>query len=217
MQILLCAATQLELQPTIDHIHQNGLAGKVDVLVTGVGLLAATYALTKKVLTARPALIIQAGVAGALNEQLPLGSLVYVGTEAVGDEGVYENGTFHSLFSLGLAAPNAHPWHQGRLPNPHLAQLAPAGTKIAAGVTVNEISTDQEQVIYYRDRLGADIESLEGAALHYVALKEAVPFLQVRSISNYIGERDKSKWVLREAIANLNTELQTILDKSFHL
>lgn len=217
MQILLCAATQLELQPTIDHIHQNGLAGKVDVLVTGVGLLAATYALTKKVLTAHPSLIIQAGVAGALDEQLPLGSLVYVGSETVGDEGVKENGNFHSLFSLNLAAPNAHPWHSGRLPNPHLKSLVPAGTKIAAGVTVNEISTDQEQIIYYRDRLGAAIETLEGAALHYIGLLEAIPFLQVRSISNYIGERDKSKWALHEAIKQLNTEVQRILDKSYQL
>jgi futalosine hydrolase len=56
---------------------------------------------------------------------------------------------------------------------------------------------------------------MEGAALHYVALCEKIPFLQLRAVSNYVGERDKNKWALREAIANLNMELQRILIKLF--
>jgi futalosine hydrolase len=35
---------------------------------------------------------------------------------------------------------------------------------------------------------------MEGAALHYTCLMEKIPFMQLRSISNYIAERDKSKW-----------------------
>ena len=56
---------------------------------------------------------------------------------------------------------------------------------------------------------------MEGAALHYVCLSEKIPFLQLRSVSNYVGERDKNKWAVREAIANLNIELQKILIKFF--
>ena len=48
---------------------------------------------------------------------------------------------------------------------------------------------------------------MEGAALHYVCLQQSVPFLQIRSISNEVGERDKSKWRMKEAVENLNTEL----------
>ena len=64
---------------------------------------------------------------------------------------------------------------------------------------------------YYRNTLGAQIEYMEGAALHYVCLQEKIPFLQIRSLSNFAGERDKSKWVLKESIAHLNLHLQQLL------
>ena len=34
-----------------------------------------------------------------------------------------------------------------------------------------------------------------------------IPFLQMRSISNKVGERDKNKWKIKEAVENLNIEL----------
>jgi futalosine hydrolase len=52
---------------------------------------------------------------------------------------------------------------------------------------------------------------MEGAALHYVCLQQEINFLQLRSISNIVGERDKQKWEMKEAIANLNMELKKIL------
>jgi futalosine hydrolase len=54
---------------------------------------------------------------------------------------------------------------------------------------------------------------MEGAALHYVALMEKIPFLQLRSLSNFVGERDKNKWLMKEAIINLNLELQSLILK----
>lgn len=54
---------------------------------------------------------------------------------------------------------------------------------------------------------------MEGAALHYVCLIEKIPFMQIRSLSNFVGERDKSKWRMKEAITNLNKELETLLTK----
>ena len=57
----------------------------------------------------------------------------------------------------------------------------------------------------------AVIESMEGAALHYVALMERVPFLQIRAVSNYAGERDKRKWNFGDSIGNLNRELVRIV------
>ena len=47
---------------------------------------------------------------------------------------------------------------------------------------------------------------MEGAAFHYVCLQENIPFVQLRAISNFVGERDKSKWLMKEAIENLNRE-----------
>ncbi|HEY1113139.1 MAG TPA: futalosine hydrolase [Chitinophagaceae bacterium] len=213
MRILLCAATELELRPTLAYLEEKNLHQEVEVLITGVGLVASTYSLAKRLAKNHPGLVIQTGVAGALNEELILGQVVVVGSEIIGDEGVAESGTFHSLFALKLADAGKSPYRNGKLLNNHLPKWAPAGLPVVHGVSVNQISTNGEQIDYYRDHLGADIETMEGAALHYVAGAEGVPFLQLRAISNYVGERNKSKWVLREAIEHVNRETQNILTK----
>ena len=101
MHLLLCSATELEIQPTIDFIRDNRVSG-IEVLITGVGLTAATYGLTRAVITKRPRFILQAGLAGCIDRNLPLTKMVLVGTETLGDLGVEESGNFRSIFDLGL-------------------------------------------------------------------------------------------------------------------
>lgn len=217
MKLLICAATELEIEPTIKFIEQNKeLAKKVAVLITGVGLTAATYQLTKKVLEDKPQFILQAGICGSLDEDLVLGDVVVVEKESIGDLGVIENEKFSSLFNLGFVQLNDAPWTEGKLCNDPLI-LRKTGLKIVDGVTINEITTNNERIKLYKDQLKANIETMEGAALHYVCLSEKLPFMQLRSVSNYVGERDKSKWMLREAIIQLNLELQRQLVKLFNL
>jgi futalosine hydrolase len=211
MRIILCAATEMEIAPTLQalSLKENRT---VDLLITGVGLMACTYALTKEVAADRPDLIIQAGVAGSLLKDQPLAQVVVVRSECIGDLGVKENGRFHSLFDLKLLNQNTVPWQMERLINQN-SLLAATGLPVADGITVNEISTEEPIIQYYRDQLQVQVESMEGAALHYIGLLEKIPFLQIRSLSNFIGERNKAKWKMKEAIAALNRELQRILMK----
>ncbi|MFL5808576.1 MAG: futalosine hydrolase [Flavisolibacter sp.] len=210
MHLLLCAATPFEIQPITDFIKRESLAN-VEVLITGIGLMAATYSITEAVLRKRPQFILQAGVAGSLDESLPLTKIVLVENEIAGDVGVVQQGRFHSIFDLGLLGKNDSPWKEGKLSN-NVTALKEVGLTIVDGVTVNEISTDEDRINYYR-KLGARIESMEGAALHYVALQEKIPFLQIRSLSNFAGERDKGKWMMKEAINSLNIEMERVLTK----
>lgn len=211
MQLLLCASTELEIRPAIEFIQKENVQN-VDILVTGVGMMAATYSLTKFILNKRPDFVLQAGVGGCLDENLPLTKIVLVENETIGDLGVQENQTFKTLFDLSLLEKNFFPWKDGKLPN-NIDSLKATGLKIVDGVTVNEISTNTERIAYYKNQLKASVESMEGAALHYVALRERIRFLQMRSLSNFVGERDKTKWVIDIAIANLNAELVRILVK----
>jgi len=210
MPLLLCAATPFEIKPVTEWLHREKIDG-VDVLLTGVGLTAATYALTEAVLTKKPYFILQAGIAGGFDTARPLGSVVSVRSEIIGDLGVKEGGRFRSLFDLNLLGTDEAPWTGGRLPADD-AILAKAGLPAVDGVSVNEISTDAERIADWQGR-GIGVESMEGAALHYVALRQNIPFLQIRSLSNFAGERDKSKWVIGAAIARLNEELQPLLLK----
>lgn len=207
MKILLCAATEMEIAPTLANLPANH---DIEIVVTGIGIACTAYTITKAVALNRPALLVQAGVAGSLDEGLSLASVVAVSSDCIGDIGVRQDGKFQSLFDLQLPGVNVSPWVSGSLPN-HTPLVQNTGLHAVKGVTVNEITTSAERIDYYRHKLGASLESMEGAAMHYVALQEKLPFLQLRSISNFIGERDKTKWQLRPAIINLNRELQRIL------
>lgn len=211
MPILLCAATAFEIQPTIDWLQQRP-DHPVEILFTGVGLVPATYALTKAVAAKPWSLVLQAGIAGALDSSLAFGDVVQVKSEAIGDAGVMEHGAFRSLFELQLAGPDEKPWQQQQLINPHVELFDPALPTVNS-VSINEITTQAERIRYYAKSLGATIESMEGAALHYVCLMEHAPFLQLRSVSNMVGERDKAKWKIGEAIHNLNQQLQNFLSR----
>jgi futalosine hydrolase len=209
MHLLLCAATEFEIKPSL--LFLKDLSVEVDVLVTGVGLTAASYSLTKSILSKKPGFILQAGIAGCLDDCHQLSDVVLIKNEVIGDLGVEEKGKFHSLFDLGLLQKDDFPWKNGKLENEN-ALLNETGLAIVDGITVNEISTDPHRVSFYKNA-GAVVESMEGAALHYIGLMENIPFLQVRALSNYVGERDKTKWEMQKAIANLNLEVQKILLK----
>jgi futalosine hydrolase len=215
MICLLVAATVTEISPFLEYyrdtknqLHNNL---QVDVLITGVGLVASTYFITKQLQIRRPDIIIQAGIAGCFDKNIALGSVVVVKEEAIGDQGVIESGKMKTLFDLGLVEKDQFPFTKGWLINKSV-YLKKVKLKKVKGITINEITTSKQKIGFYQDSFDPAIESMEGAALHYVCLLEKIPFLQVRSISNYIGERNKRKWNIKESINNLNKELIRLLE-----
>jgi futalosine hydrolase len=174
-------------------------------------MLATAVSLTKLVLLEKPDVVIQAGIAGAFNVNLPLGKVIAVNTETIGDLGVEENSKWKDVFDLQLVDVNSVPFTNKQLPNPYLAQLNTLALDEVPAITVNEISTNPQRILQLQTKYNPIIESMEGAALHYVCNSFLVPFLQLRSISNYIGERDKTKWQIQQAITNLNEALIAML------
>ena len=129
----------------------------------------------------------------------------------IGDQVVEENGKLKTIFDLGLQPHNTFPFEDGWLVNRGRSLEKIVLEKVDA-ITTNEITTADHKVRLYKDTYQPTLESLEGAALHYVALMENIQFIQLRSISNYIGERDKKKWRLQESITTLNKALVEMLD-----
>lgn len=210
MHILLLSATELEIKPTLD-FHQSAAldinAHRMDVLVGGVGMLSTSYALMKWISQHRPSYIIQAGFAGSFDQRYAPGSLVIVNEEMVGDCGVSENGQFNDIFDLQLAGADEFPFRQKVLVNPHWHEWKQYGLPFVKGVTVNKITTGTENIESIVSKYNPSVESMEGAALHYVCLKENIPFIQLRAISNFVGERNKANWKIRESIELLNNSL----------
>ena len=97
------------------------------------------------------------------------------------------------------------------LPNPQLDPWIKYGLPFVRGATINCISSTDLQIDAIKDKYDPVIESMEGAALHYACLMEHIPFIQLRAVSNFVGERDKTKWRMIEAITILNEKLRRIL------
>lgn len=211
MHCLVAAATATELKPFLDQ-YRSGLqlACTVDVLITGVGLTAATYSLTRQIGLKRPDIIVQAGVAGCFDPSVPKGTVVVVKKEAIADQGVTEQAMLKTLFDLKLAQRNQYPYTNGWLVNKS-SILAATRLRKVTGISVNEITTSSKKIAQYRQAFSPVVESMEGAALHYTGLMEKIPFIQLRGISNVVGERNKQRWNMQEAILNLNNELLRLL------
>jgi futalosine hydrolase len=159
-----------------------------------------------------PSLIIQVGIAGCFDKKIPLGKVFAVKDDFAGDIGVMENKVWKDLFDMKFDKPNDAPYEKKSLPNPWLNQFNVLKLPTKKAVTVNTISTDKSRIQLYSGRYKAVLESMEGASLHYMGRDLTIPFIQIRSVSNYVGERDKSKWEMQEAIYNLNETLLQYLD-----
>jgi futalosine hydrolase len=204
--ILIVAATAKEINPFIELTRAGGI-DKADLLISGIGLTASTYHLTKQLALKKYDLVIQAGVAGSFDLKLPLGAVVAVKQDTIADQSVIELQKLRTLFELKLVPQDQYPYKNGWLINPNKEVLEKTKLKIVKGISVNQISTSKQMIKFYRDVFDPVTESMEGAALHYVCLMENVPFVQIRSISNYIGERNKKKWDMMDSIASLNDTL----------
>ena len=214
MTCLLVAATSLEISPFLDFYRNQGNDLRkdiqLDILVTGIGLTASTYSIVKQLNIKRPDIVIQAGIGGCFDRNIPLASVFTVKQDRIADNGVMEGKKFCTLFDTGLASPNKYPFKKGWLVNKGEYFKKIKLQKISA-ISVNEISTHKQRINFYRKTLQPIIESMEGAALHYACLMEKVEFIQLRSISNYVGERDKKKWKIQASIKTLNKELINLL------
>lgn len=217
MDILLLAATSFEIQPTINFLaNRDHIIGsnRFDVLIAGIGSMSTAYWLTKTIEKKRPGLIIQAGIGGSFSADYPPGSLVLVNEEVSGDLGVEENNEFKDVFDMGLPQ-IMDPYTGKHLVNNHIDLLQQQKLPLVKAVTISEITTRPERLRQLQQKYRPVVESMEGAAFHYIALMEKIPYMQLRAVSNFVGERDKSKWKIKEAIEKLNEKLIQMVSEDF--
>lgn len=221
MQILLIAATPYEIAPTVAWLKEgftagpSGLFTKGDLqvlpLVSGVGMVATSWSLGSILYRNRPDLVLHAGIAGALDLNLQIGDVVFVGTERFGDLGVEEaDGRFMDLFEMGMLGHLPDWCVDGVLQHPEADKTTFLPVK--NGITVNKVHGSQASIDRIRQKYPhAQVESMEGAAVFYGCLLSGTPFMELRSISNYVEPRNREAWDLPLAIESLNRVLIDML------
>ena len=220
MKILIVAATETEIGPTLTHLQEQHRrigpksfrlgSGLVDVLITGVGMVPTTFHLAKRLQRNHYDLVLNAGIAGSFRRDWPLGEVVEVVEERFADWGAEAaDGSLLDVFSLGLIDPDRPPFRGGRLPNhhPRLRPQLPA----AKGLTVQKVHGSHASILVALDRYEAEVESMEGAAVFLTCLLEGVPFAQLRALSNFVEPRQRDNWQIGPAVEALNRELVGLL------
>ena len=224
MRILVVAATVAEIGPFVATLGPGSDLGprtarykihshEVDVLVTGVGMVATATWCSRAFAEGRYGTAFNFGVCGAFDRTLVPGTLVHVVSDCFSELGAEDGKEFLTVHELGLLGESESPFQDGRLRN----EVPPANDALARlrevdGITVNTVHGNDESIASAVRIFEPHVESMEGAAFMYACLVYGVPFAQVRAISNIVERRNRSAWKLTEAIDSLSRGAKEILE-----
>jgi futalosine hydrolase len=215
MRMLVAAATAMEIAPFVAKLGGAAALGpclsryvraphQIDVLVTGVGMVASAAWCSRTLAKTRYDLALNLGVCGAFDRGLALGQAVHVVADRIAELGAEAGDRFLTIHDLGLLGENESPFTGGELLNASPPQNAELGRLPAVrGITVNTVHGNAHSIGDATSRFRPDVESMEGAAFMYACLTQGLPFAQVRAVSNYVEPRDRSAWKLTEAVDSL--------------
>ena len=192
--------------------YVEGTIGNLRVVVCagGVGKINAAAAAAVMIDRYQPQLVINTGCAGAyIGSGLSIGNLVVASEEILADDGVivaegWKDLRYMNLPSVDQGGMNCH----NILPlSRHASEKAMRladynGVFLMRGrsATVSTCSGTQQYAAELSNRWNAFIENMEGAAVAQICLRCGVDCLEIRGLSNMVGERDLKKWDLPRAV-----------------
>lgn len=201
MNILIVAATEFEIR-NFSIIKEKNL----DCLITGIGNTVTVFKLTEQLNRKKYDLIIDIGIAGSFKKELAIGTVVQVLSETIGDLGFESKDSFIPISKSPIGANQ-----QNSFQNPnqftYLQHL-----KSVDSISVNSSSGNTKTINERLKHFNADIENMEGAGVFYVCTEKDIPFIEIRSISNYIEERNPQNWNIPLALENLKIEVTNIIN-----
>ncbi len=216
MKILVVAATRPELAPFLEKMGTGSLVNErltsfkykqleIDVLITGVGMVATAYH-TGKTLNDSYDAAFNAGICGSFNSNLENGTVVNVCEDHFSELGAENDTEFLSLDDLKLEGTTKVLNESGAICI-ELEKLPRVN-----GITVNTTHGNDASIKKVFDRTHPLVESMEGAAFMFVCENERIPYAQIRAVSNLVEKRNRDAWNIPLAIKKLNDKLIEILD-----
>ncbi|HJP61873.1 MAG TPA: futalosine hydrolase [Mucilaginibacter sp.] len=205
MRVLVVAATSFEVESLKSEIlsqkktQDSGLkASDLELLITGVGMVATAFALGKHLATNQYDLAINLGIAGSFDRSIALGEVVEVVEEHFSELGAEDDEEFLSIGELGFGEADFKP-------SARLYDYSITDTRQVSAITVNTVHGNNVSIKKLTDRIQPQLESMEGAAFFYACKQAGVRCMQIRAVSNYVEKRNRDTWQIGSAIKNLNT------------
>ena len=179
----------------------------VKLLVSGPGMINAAQALTAVIEHEKPLLIIQTGCAGVFRQSgLAIGDVgiateeidIHTGLESFSSNDIPEELPF-AIIKMDEPIKNRYPVNN-KLADEAFQILrshkASSNFKIQKGpfVTVSTITASDKRADVLWKKFRPCMEQMEGAAAAHTAIIYHIPFIEIRSASNYVGNRDTDSW-----------------------
>jgi futalosine hydrolase len=226
MHILIVAATSMEVAPVVAQLRDRPEKGPgvktythaghdIDVLVTGVGMVATAAWCSRVLAQQRYDLGLNFGVCGSVDRSLQPGDVVHVISDRIAELGAEDDDAFLTIQELNLLGDDDYPFTGGRLVNPAPpANAALTGLRAVTGITVNTVHGNERSIAAVAQRFQPQVESMEGAAFMYACLIHDLVFAQVRAVSNIVEKRNRAAWKMAEAIVSLGSTALSIIEET---
>ncbi len=194
MTILVVTAVAAEA----DAFRAGAAPDRFEVVVAGVGPAAAAAAAARLLATRPYTAVVSAGIAGGL--RAPIGATV-VGVRAIAaDLGAETDDGFVAVDALGFGTTVATADESllktltSALPAAITGDILTVSTVTGSAATAARLAAAHPAAV---------AEAMEGYGVACAAAGAAVPFAELRTVSNPVGPRDRAAWRLTEAFAAL--------------
>jgi futalosine hydrolase len=209
-RILVMTAVSAERDAVLRGLDGDG---RFDVLLAGVGPVAAAVNTTKALAATEYDLVVCAGIAGGFVGRAEVGSLVVAKEIVAADLGAETPEGFSSLDELGFGSTRVPV--DADLANRVTEALRAAGLSVHTGpvLTLSTVTGTAETAEELAKRVpGAIAEGMEGFGVALAAREFGLPVLEIRSISNPVGPRDRANWRIKEALDALEAASTAFLE-----
>jgi len=197
--LVVCAVAQ-ELAALAPREH-------VEVVPVGVGPVEAAAGTMRVLARARYDTVINAGIAGGFRDRCTVGDAVVCVREDYAEIGLEDGTAFPLPGGVELVR---HEESDETLLRPFLDGLIPV--IVGRGVTSAIVTSTTSRALVLAHRFRADVESMEGFAVLRAARLAGVPAVEVRGVSNIVGERESSGWDFRAGASAAVATLDALLD-----
>jgi futalosine hydrolase len=173
-------------------------ADRATVALCGFGIAAAAARTAQLVAAVAPEAVVLVGIAGRLDDRLPLGAAACFGTVACDGIGIGSGDAFVGAAALGWPQWPGDPPAAATAIGDVIDCAVPARPDLpraALLVTAAAGSADSDDATRRRRRFpGAAAEDMEGFAVALACRLAGVPCTIIRGISNTAGDRDHARW-----------------------
>lgn len=238
--ILITAAVAEELEHIAEIMNQTGkfFIGNrkvregclgnhaIRLLVSGPGMVNTIQAITACIENTKPTMIIQTGCGGAFRESgLQLGDIgiaeeevdVHLGIEPQTTHDAVKDLPFPVMTKNNVSYQNRYECHKilaDYAENCLTRKMQNSGIQIRKGpfVTVATITATDARAAELFHYYAAIMEAMEGSGAAHIAILYDIPFLEIRAVSNMVGQRKRSGWNLPLACTRCNEAVISFLD-----